>query len=113
MAHDDDGPVVLSEREHVVLHRLEQDLGAPAPRPGPGCDTDVEPRPPGGDVALALLATVSAIWIAAFVAGELAGLAAGLVAGPAAVLTLLLRRRGRRGVPAHGHLTVRSRPGDS
>lgn len=113
VAHDDDGPVVLSERECSVLRRLEQDLEGSPDRTGSRCDgADLGERPPRGEVAFALLATASTIWVAAFVGGEVAGLVAGLVTGLAALGTVLVRRYGRPGVRARGS-SGRSAPGAS
>lgn len=95
MAHDDDGPVVLSEHEVNVLRRLEQDLGVPVGGDGQGrpCAADGYQRPPRGEIALALLATAAAIVIGAFLAGEIAGLLAGLVTcSVAAVAAAVVRR---------------------
>lgn len=79
MAHDDDGPVVLSEHEWDALRRFEHDFrthvaGVDRFPAGAG-----HQRPPRGEIALVLLATATAILAGAFVAGELIGLLAGLV----------------------------------
>ncbi|MDN5851556.1 MAG: hypothetical protein L0K86_01700 [Actinomycetia bacterium] len=95
MAHDNDGPVVLSEHELDVLRRLEQDLGVPVTGDGVGRPrgADGYQRPPRGEIALALLATAAAILIGAFLAGETAGLLAGLVTCSVAAVTAALVRR--------------------
>jgi hypothetical protein len=95
VAHDDDGPVVLSEHEVSVLQRLEQDLGPQVVGGGRsrGCGADGYRRPPRGEVALALLATAAAILIGAFIGGEAAGLLAGLVVCVVTAIAAALVRR--------------------